>query len=91
MDIHSIIRRPIITEKGSILAEKNAYVFEVSERSTKNEIKKAIQKIYEVMPKKVNVVTVPAKNVFVRGRVGKKPGYKKAIVYLNKGDKIESV
>src|SRR3989344_4468293 len=60
------------------------------EKSEKRE-KKAIEEIYGVTPVRINVITIPAKKVFVRNRVGMKASGKKAVVYLKKGDKIEFV
>ncbi len=85
------IKKPRITEKVSLLAERGAYVFEVTALATKNEIKKEIEKLYKVKPIKVNVITVPRKKIMMRGKIGIRGGGKKAIVYLKKGDKIEIV
>lgn len=86
-----IIKNPRITEKGSMLMEKNVYVFDVEKDANKNEIKKAIFSIYNVKPVKVNIIKVEEKKIFTRGKVGVKSGGKKAIVYLKKGDKIEFI
>ncbi len=83
-----LIIRPRITEKSTALSERNAYVFDVSQRATKNEIKKAIVTLYKVTPLKIAVSVMRAKNVFKRGKKGKTAGGKKAVVYLKKGDKI---
>ncbi len=85
------IKKPRITEKVSFLMEKNAYTFEVSRSTTKNEIKKEIEKLYKVKPTKVNVLRIPKKKIVVRGKIGVRGGGKKAIVYLKTGDKIEIV
>lgn len=90
-DLHSIIRRPRITEKASTQAEKGIYVFEVSADANKGAVASAIKELYNVTPVKVAVVTIPKKAVFVRGKAGTKVGGKKAYVYLKKGDKIEFV
>ncbi len=86
-----VIKKPRITEKATVGAEKGAYIFEVSEDSNKASIAKAIEQMYKVVPVKVNVVRNPAKKVFVRGKVGTKQAVKKAIVFLKKGDKIDLV
>jgi len=86
---HSVIKRPRITEKAALLAEKNTYAFEVDARSNKIEIKRAIKEIYGFDPVSVNVVHTPAKNVVVRGKRGKKAAIHKAYVMLKKGDVIE--
>lgn len=83
------IKNPRVTEKASMYFEKNVYTFDVSEDANKSEIKKAIFTLYKVKPVKVNIVTIPKKQVFVRGKKGVKNGGKKALVYLKEGDKIE--
>ncbi len=83
-----IIIKPRTTEKSVILKEEGVYVFEVTSDANKSEVKKEIHRLYKVNPVKVNIAQNPAKKVFVRGRLGKKGGVKKAYVYLKKGDKI---
>lgn len=85
-----ILKKPHVTEKASGLAStKNAYVFVVEKNANKIEVKKAIEDMYKVKPLRVNIINIPAKLVRNRGRAGVKSGYKKAIVYLKKSDKIE--
>lgn len=90
-DLNSILIRPRITEKATIKAEGSVYTFEVDPKSTKSQVEEAFIEKYKVNPVKVSTVTIPAKNVFVRGKRGKKSGYKKAYIYLKKGDKIENL
>lgn len=86
----SVLKRPRITEKAVIGADKhNTYVFEVEKSATKASIAASVKAQYKVAPVKVRVVSIPAKAVFVRGKRGKKSGMKKAYVQLKKGDKIE--
>ena len=87
----TIIKNPRITEKASFAAEQNVYIFNVSKRANKTEIKKEIFSLYKVKPLKVNVLNVPRKNIMSRGKIGVKGGGRKALVYLKKGDKIEFV
>ncbi|KKR79615.1 MAG: 50S ribosomal protein L23 [Candidatus Nomurabacteria bacterium GW2011_GWA2_40_9] len=87
--ITKIIKNPRITEKASGAAEANVYTFDVTANANKTEIKKAIFALYKMKPVKVNVLTVPKKNIVVRGKKGVKQGGKKALIYLKKGDKIE--
>ena len=87
----NIIKNPRITEKASFAAEQNVYVFNVSKRANKTEIKKEIFSLYKVKPFKVNVLNVPRKNIMSKGKIGVKGGGRKALVYLKKGDKIEFV
>jgi large subunit ribosomal protein L23 len=87
-----VIKKPRITEKSGLQAEgSGVYTFEVTPKSNKKSIAKAIKEIYKVTPIKVNIVNLPAKKVFSRGKVGRQASVKKAIVYLKKGDKIEFV
>ena len=85
-----IILRPRITEKSGIMNESlNVYTFEVTKNATKDSVSKVIKTLYKVTPESVRIVNLPAKKVFVRGRVGRQSSIKKAVVYLKKGDKIE--
>jgi len=84
-----IIKKPRITEKAGIKSEsQNTYTFEVVKNATKKTVAEAIKKIYKVTPIKINIVSLPAKKITARGKVGKKRAVKKALVFLKKGDKI---
>jgi large subunit ribosomal protein L23 len=82
---------PRVTERATVLAEGGVYVFDVAPTATAGHISQAIREVYKVTPVKVNMTTVRAKKVFVRGKMGMQAGGKKAYVYLRKGDKIEIV
>ncbi len=86
-----IIKNPRITEKASFAAEQNVYTFNVSAGANKTEITKAIFTLYKVKPVKVNVLNIPRKVIFSRGKKGVRGGGRKALVYLKKGDKIELI
>ena len=91
-DHSSILSRPRVTEKASLMAESsNVYVFEVSKSANKEMIYRAVADLYKVKPRKVAIAQTPSKNVFSRGKSGVQTGVKKAYVYLNKGDKIELI
>lgn len=85
----STIIAPRVTEKATMHAEKNVYVFEVTSDANKYEIKKAFEVLYGKTPVKVAVTRIPSKTVVRRGKAGVKAGGKKALVYLAKGDTIE--
>lgn len=91
MNNTQIIKNPRITEKASFAYEQNVYTFNVSASANKTEIKKAIFTLYKVKPTKVNVLAIPRKEIFSRGKKGMIGGGRKALVYLKKGDKIELV
>lgn len=84
-----VILRPIVTEKSAYLAVQSQYIFEVQPRANKVQVKDAIRKMYSITPVSVNIQSVEGKKVR-RGRVqGKRKDWKKAIVTLPKGKKIE--
>ena len=83
------IKKPHITEKATDLNAIGKYVFMVEPSATKNEIKKALKKIYSVDVVKIQTITRTAKEKKFRSRSGIKAGYKKAIVTLKEGQKIE--
>tara|TARA_B100000029_G_C16792630_1_gene673620 strand:+ start:224 stop:517 length:294 start_codon:yes stop_codon:yes gene_type:complete len=80
---------PNITEKATSLSEFNKVVFKVNKNANKNSIKKSIEKIFKVNVIKVNTINFKSKTKIVRNRKGTKPGYKKAIVTLKKGQSID--
>ena len=86
-----IIKNPRVTEKASFAQEQNVYTFNVSDSANKTEIKKAIFALYKVKPIQVNVLPIPRKNVFSKGKKGMRGGGRKALVYLKAGDKIEII
>ncbi len=90
-DLNHILVHPRITEKATRSSESSVYVFNIDARTTKAHVKAAFVEKYKVTPVRINTVTIPAKNVFVRGKSGKKSGYKKAYVYLKKGTTIEII
>ncbi|MCF7906827.1 50S ribosomal protein L23 [Patescibacteria group bacterium] len=86
----SLIIRPVITEKGTMMAgENNCYAFEISPRANKISIKRAIEEIYKVTPLKVNIINKKGKRVRYGRSQGRTKKTKKALVFLRKGDHIE--
>ena len=86
---YDIIKRPIITEKSSGLVDKLQYTFEVAVDANKVEIKKAIEKAFDVKVEKVNTLNTKSKKKRVGRYTGKTKTYKKAIVTLASGQSIE--
>ena len=80
---------PTVTEKATSLSEFNKIVFEVHKGSNKNSIKKSIEKIFKVNVIKINTVNLRGKTKLVKGKKSSRPGYKKAIVTLKKGQSID--
>ena len=89
MNLYDILRRPVITEKSTTLHARGKYAFEVAKEANKQQIKQAVEKAFNVKVMGVNVINVPGG----RRRVGRRQvidqSWKKAIVTLKQGDKIE--
>ena len=83
------IRNPIVTEKATILSEHNKTVFKVHSGANKTSIKKNIEKIFKVTVTKVNIINQKRKKKIKQGKISIKPGYKKAIITLKKGQSID--
>ena len=80
---------PTITEKATSLSEFNKMVFRVHKSASKNSIKKSIEKIFKVNVIKINTMNLKGKTKLVKGKKSSRPGYKKAIVTLKKGQSID--
>ena len=78
------IKSPVITEKATSLSEQNKVIFKVHENASKLSIKKNIEKIFKVKVIKVNTINKKSKTKLVRGKLGIKKGFKKAVVTLKK-------
>ena len=89
MQMHEIVRKPLITEKNAALQAAGKYAFEVDSRANKMEIKQAVETGFKVTVITVNVITIPGKSKRVGRRVSKTSSWKKAIVTLKAGDKID--
>lgn len=88
-DPREIIIRPIVTEHSYDVMDENVYTFEVARDANKIEVKKAIEKIFDVKVVKVNVLNVKPKPKRVRYQRGYTRNWKKAMVTLAEGDSIE--
>ena len=89
-DAHKVIRRPLITEKSTLHKEMhNQLAFEVDRRANKIEIKKAVEKIFKVRVKDVRTMNYLGKQKRLGRTMGRRPHWKKAIVTLQPGEKIE--
>lgn len=86
---YDIIKKPHISEKATDLGLNNQYIFEVFPNTNKIQIKKAIEKFYGVDVLSVNIIKIPAKKRRIGKTSGFKKGYKKAIVKVKEGQKIE--
>lgn len=93
MNIYDIIVRPLETEKSYIQRETGQYVFIVNRGANKLQIQQAVEEIYDVKVNAVNVMNMPAKINHMRGRrrVTRHAPWKKAIVTLLPGERIEAL
>jgi large subunit ribosomal protein L23 len=91
METHyEIVKRPVISEKSTALAEvAGRYVFEVDSKANKQEIRDAVQKLFKVRVRKVRTLMMQGKTRRLARGVVKNPNWKKAIVTLEEGQKIE--
>ena len=93
MEAHDVIVSPRITEKAMARSLESQYTFAVRPDATKTQIRQAVESIFKVNVVKVNTVNVRGKSrAFARGRVrttGRRSDFKKAVVTLRSGQKIE--
>ena len=87
---YEIIQKPLLTEKSSNLQEaRNQYSFRVHSKANKSEVRKAVEAIFDVKVKRVNVINMPSKLRRFLGRPGRTSPWKKAIVTLRDGHTID--
>lgn len=86
---YDIIRKPLITEKSTILSEDNKYCFQVHMDATKHQVKAAIEAIFSVTVTKVNMLVSNGKVKKTRRSEGKRADTKKAVVTLKDGQTID--
>ncbi|MFC1523109.1 50S ribosomal protein L23 [Elusimicrobiota bacterium] len=89
-DPHLILRRPLLTEKSTNLKEGlGQYVFEVSKDSNKGDVRRAIESVFKVDVTKVRIINVPGKLRRMGRNMGYRSDWKKAIVKIKSGQKID--
>ncbi len=90
MNVHRIIRRPLVTEKSTIgREEQNLVTFAVDPAANKTEIRGAVEELFQVKVLRVRTIRMPRKTRRVGKHMGRKPQWKKAIVQLAEGQSIE--
>lgn len=89
MDARDIIKKPIVTEKTTRLMELNKYCFMVDRRANKLQIKEAIEEIFKVKVKDINTMRILGKMKRMGKYEGRRPSWKKAVVTLEPGSRIE--
>jgi len=89
MHLYEVLRRPLITEKSTNLHAEGKYAFVIANKANKVQVKQAVEKAFKVKVTAVNVMMVPGKTRRVGRRQVLTPSWKKAIVSLKPGEKIE--
>ena len=87
--MYDLIRTPVITEKATNASEHNHVIFRVPLSANKREIKVAVEGLFSVKVEAVNTIRVKGKSKRFKGRLGFRPDYKKAIVTLAEGARID--
>ncbi len=89
--LYNILRAPHVSEKSTkVSGEGNQYVFRVATDASKPEVKAAVEKLFEVTVKSVNIVNMKGKSRTFRFRAGKRPDWKKAYVRVAEGQTIDT-
>jgi large subunit ribosomal protein L23 len=92
MNSYEVLLRPVITEKNTMLNAEGKYIFEVAREANKLDVKRAVEEIFKVQVKAVNIINVHGKRRYAPGRrriAGTTRSWKKAIVTLAPGHRIE--
>lgn len=87
--MYEVIRRPLITEKATLISEHNQVAFEVAIDASKPEIRAAVEALFSVKVKGVNTLIQKGKAKVFRGRKGRRDDVKKAVVTLADGESID--
>jgi large subunit ribosomal protein L23 len=89
MNANDVLLRPVISEKTTEFLDRNKYVFQIPMKANKVMVSSAVKDIFGFRPEKVNIIVVRGKKKRLRMKVGRTSAWKKAIVTLKPGDKIE--
>ena len=87
--VYDIVKFPVVTEKSTKISENNQFVFKVAIDSSKDEIKKSIEKVFKVKVKAVNTIKIKGKRKIFKGTKGKRSDFKKAVITLVKGETLD--
>lgn len=88
-DLYQVLRHPINTEKSNILLQNNIYIFKILKEATKEDVKKAVELVFNVKVKEVKTLITKGKNKIFKGRKGKRADCKKALVKLEDGQQLD--
>ncbi|MFN7293564.1 MAG: 50S ribosomal protein L23 [Lysobacteraceae bacterium] len=87
--LYSVLRAPKVSEKTARLAESNQYVFEIAKDATKDDVKAAIEQLFNVKVAAVNVANIKGKSKAFRQRAGRRSDKRKAYVRLAEGQTLD--
>jgi len=89
VQLFEVLKRPLVTEKNTILQAQGKYAFEVSREANKDQVKRAVEKAFKVNVTAVNIITVRGREKRIGRRQVVTSSWKKAVVTLKAGDKIQ--
>lgn len=90
MHLEQVLVKPLLTEKSSVETDKtNSYVFEVQRKANKNQIKQAVEQLFDVKVVKVNTAVMPGKERRFGKFLKKTQSFKKAYIQIQQGQKLE--
>jgi large subunit ribosomal protein L23 len=89
MDARQVLIAPVVSEKSYALIEQNKYSFRIHDKAHKTQVRQAVEELFDVSVLGVNIVKVQSKPKRRGLSRGRRPGWKKAIVQLAPGEKIE--
>ncbi|MBN1369299.1 MAG: 50S ribosomal protein L23 [Dehalococcoidaceae bacterium] len=89
MNLHQVLKKPLVTEKGTILQQEGKYCFVVADKASKWEIKRAVEMVFDVNVTSVNVMNMHGKQRRMGRRTFQEPAWKKAVVTLQEGQSIQ--
>jgi large subunit ribosomal protein L23 len=89
VNVNEVLIKPLITEKNTMLGAAGKYTFKIDRRANKVQVKEAVEAIFKVNVTAVNTITVPPKTRRVGRTVGKTQSWKKAVVTVQAGQRIE--
>lgn len=90
LHVFEVLRRPLVTEKSTLLLDgQNKYAFEVDSRANKAQVKTAVEKSFSVKVSEVNILNIKGKRKRFGRKLSQRPSWKKAVVSLKAGDKIQ--
>lgn len=87
--LYDVLRKPVITEKATLLSSQNKVTFKITQDADKAQVKQAVEKLFNVKVTAVNIVRLPGKTKRFRGNMGTRSDTRKAIVTLAEGQTID--